>query len=65
MLKLDLIDRREDTTFFPGAAIAQGDALDHYEEWLAPTCIISDGPYGLGLNRAGFAGGYFVLVTRR
>lgn len=31
-----------------GVSLHNGDALSHYEEWLAPTCIISDGPYGLG-----------------
>jgi hypothetical protein len=29
-------------------SIFNGDALDAYEHWLPPTCIISDGPYGLG-----------------
>lgn len=24
-----------------------GDALEFYEEWPAPTCIVSDGPYGI------------------
>jgi hypothetical protein len=26
----------------------KGDALDVYDRWEVPTCIISDGPYGLG-----------------
>jgi hypothetical protein len=30
------------------ASLFRGDALDAYPDWLAPTCIISDGPYGLG-----------------
>lgn len=30
------------------AAVHLGDAKLFYNEWLAPTCIISDGPYGLG-----------------
>jgi len=30
------------------ASIYPGDALDAYESWLPPACIISDGPYGLG-----------------
>lgn len=30
------------------AALHCGDALSMYDEWLPPTCIISDGPYGLG-----------------
>jgi site-specific DNA-methyltransferase (adenine-specific) len=25
-----------------------GDALSAYDEWMAPACIIADGPYGLG-----------------
>lgn len=28
--------------------LSLGDAKDLYEQWLAPMCIISDGPYGLG-----------------
>ena len=34
---------------FGPAAIAAGSALDHYASWLPPTCIVSDGPYGLGI----------------
>lgn len=30
------------------ASIHHGDALGIYDEWRAPTCIIADGPYGLG-----------------
>lgn len=30
------------------ASIYQGDALDVYDGWRPPACIISDGPYGLG-----------------
>ena len=30
------------------ALVCYGDALHHYDQWEAPTCIISDGPYGLG-----------------
>lgn len=30
------------------ATIVRGDALACYAKWPAPTCIISDGPYGLG-----------------
>lgn len=30
------------------ASVYHGDALDHYHKWESPTCIISDGPYGLG-----------------
>lgn len=31
-----------------GAFIYKADALKMYEKWPTPTCIISDGPYGLG-----------------
>lgn len=40
--------RRDKTTRLGAASLYQGDALDAYEEWLPPACIISDGPYGLG-----------------
>lgn len=30
------------------ASLYRGDALHAYADWLPPTCIISDGPYGLG-----------------
>lgn len=30
------------------ATLLHGDALSAYEHWPSPTCIISDGPYGLG-----------------
>ena len=29
-------------------ALHHGDAMSVYDSWLRPTCIISDGPYGLG-----------------
>jgi site-specific DNA-methyltransferase (adenine-specific) len=29
-------------------SLFEGDALDAYDTWAAPMCIISDGPYGLG-----------------
>lgn len=32
----------------PSAILRRADALACYEEWLPATCIISDGPYGLG-----------------
>lgn len=31
-----------------GVHIECADAMDRYSEWPAPTCIIADGPYGLG-----------------
>lgn len=36
------------TTRIERASVFLGDALDAYSQWLAPTCIIADGPYGLG-----------------
>lgn len=30
------------------ASLFRGDALKAYADWLPPTCIVSDGPYGLG-----------------
>ena len=38
----------ERTLRFGNVAIYEGDALDAYPDWLPPTCIIADGPYGLG-----------------
>jgi len=32
-----------------GVTLQYGDALDYYDSWEAPTVIISDGAYGLGL----------------
>jgi site-specific DNA-methyltransferase (adenine-specific) len=29
-------------------SLFKGDALDAYDQWAAPACIIADGPYGLG-----------------
>ena len=45
---LDLLTDRKKTVTFGGASIYHGDTLDAYDTWLPPTCIISDGPYGLG-----------------
>lgn len=30
------------------ASLYNGNALEAYADWLPPTCIVSDGPYGLG-----------------
>jgi site-specific DNA-methyltransferase (adenine-specific) len=38
-LELDSVQR---------ATLYKGDALDAYDNWPRPTCIIADGPYGLG-----------------
>lgn len=40
--------KRDRTVRFGTASIVNGDVLAAYDDWLAPTCIISDGPYGLG-----------------
>lgn len=40
--------RREPHPGSPVARVAAGDALEAYPTWPIPTCIISDGPYGLG-----------------
>lgn len=32
----------------PGCSLIKGDALGCYASWERPTCIIADGPYGLG-----------------
>lgn len=43
------VAKADDATVRLGAAsIHHGDALKIYDEWLAPSVIISDGPYGLG-----------------
>lgn len=43
------IAKDDDGTVRLGAAsLFHGDALKVYENWLAPTVIIADGPYGLG-----------------
>lgn len=38
----------EKTERLGSCALFKGDALDAYANWLPPTCIIADGPYGLG-----------------
>lgn len=38
----------ERTERFGSCSLYKGDALEAYSSWLPPTCIISDGPYGLG-----------------
>ena len=38
----------ERTERFGACSLYKGDALEAYPDWLAPTCIIADGPYGLG-----------------
>lgn len=43
------IAQADDHTIRLGSvSIHHGDALQVYDEWLPPTVIISDGPYGLG-----------------
>lgn len=46
--KIRVADTQDRTVRLGPASLHQGDALDAYEDWLAPTVIISDGPYGLG-----------------
>lgn len=41
-------DVAENTERLGSASLYRGDALNAYADWLPPTCIISDGPYGLG-----------------
>lgn len=36
------------TERFGSCSLYKGDALEAYTSWLPPTCIIADGPYGLG-----------------
>jgi hypothetical protein len=38
----------ERTVRLGAASVYGGDALETYADWLPPTCIIADGPYGLG-----------------
>jgi site-specific DNA-methyltransferase (adenine-specific) len=33
----------------PDFTLSRGDVLDFYDTWDGPDCIVSDGPYGLGL----------------
>src|SRR5215475_2722480 len=40
--------RGRDRARIASASLSLGNALDFYSEWDRPTCIISDGPYGLG-----------------
>lgn len=44
-LERDLLERTER---FGSCSLYKGDAIDAYSSWLSPTCIIADGPYGLG-----------------
>lgn len=44
-LDKELVERTER---FEKCAFYKGDALEAYASWLSPTCIIADGPYGLG-----------------
>ena len=36
------------TTIYGSASLYDGNSLDAYVGWPSPTCIIADGPYGLG-----------------
>jgi hypothetical protein len=46
--KLRVADTQDRTVRLGSASLHQGDALQAYDDWLAPAVIISDGPYGLG-----------------
>ncbi|WP_374308718.1 DNA methyltransferase [Methylocella sp.] len=46
--RIFLANSEDRTTRLGAASIFHGDALEAYDEWLRPACIISDGPYGLG-----------------
>jgi site-specific DNA-methyltransferase (adenine-specific) len=38
----------DQTVRLGSCSLYKGDVLDCYPDWLPPTCIIADGPYGLG-----------------
>jgi DNA modification methylase len=44
-LEKDMVERTER---LGTCSLYKGDALEAYADWLPPTCIIADGPYGLG-----------------
>ena len=46
--KLGLLRPDDRSLRFERASLYRGDALAAYDGWLAPTVIVSDGPYGLG-----------------
>lgn len=46
--KIRLADKGDPIVRLGSASLYKGDALAAYDEWHAPTVIISDGPYGLG-----------------
>lgn len=46
--KLAVVGDQEKTSYLGPAVVFKGDALKSYDNWLCPTVIISDGPYGLG-----------------
>lgn len=48
LAKIDLADACDRNLRLGVASIYCGDALNVYDDWLAPAVIISDGPYGLG-----------------
>jgi len=48
-LPTHVTDKRSKRTATPArATIFKGDSLEVYDQWPSPTCIVSDGPYGLG-----------------
>ena len=46
--KIGLLRSDDRSLRFEKASLYRGDALSAYDGWLAPTVIVSDGPYGLG-----------------
>jgi hypothetical protein len=46
--RIGIAQTDDHTTRLGSASIHRGDVLHVYDEWLSPTVIISDGPYGLG-----------------
>jgi hypothetical protein len=48
MHHLRLADSHDTALHAGSVSLQHGDALSFYEGWRPPTCIISDGPYGLG-----------------
>jgi site-specific DNA-methyltransferase (adenine-specific) len=46
--EMSRVDVAKIRTAFEPFALFKGDALEAYDRWPAPVCIIADGPYGLG-----------------
>lgn len=46
--RIGIAQTNDRTVRLGAASLHRGDALKAYEDWLSPTVIIADGPYGLG-----------------